>query len=255
MSAPPDRPWITACATCLALPNRLDLPNEEPATETPGLELVRAEGYDWDRYAHATDMVKRCASCGTYYHHEHSIDREDAFVGGPDITQRLQRMNLVRLPDMLRALGLAERAEAAERRRPALIAHFREAIGHAARPPDNVRPHILESLEDDFIERGDWAALESVLLRHRDPVIALETARDLALVYGEISVGGPYPAFKSYRDTPRSIQERLKPWLAANRALFEERVRPYERSPVYALRYLAENALGNARYYGLVPKS
>ncbi len=92
---------IFDCDICYYLPHKKDLSRTESPEDFEGLEIIHSEITNPDRYTDQTDMIKKCTNCGTYYHHDHSYDDEDSFIGGPSISQDFQRYNLIRLKSVL----------------------------------------------------------------------------------------------------------------------------------------------------------
>jgi ankyrin repeat protein len=234
---------ITACGICAYLPHQKELGRTTYPELIPNLENLLTTSTDTDRYATTTTMLKRCPICGTYYHQEHSIDTEDDFAkGGPSISQSFARYNLLPAQEALQAADKIKEQEELAQRYPALIASMKEAITSQAQIAPNVLLYFVQSLIEDYILNGDWAALDTVLLQHPRAELALAAARDVLDIYGRA-----YP-----RNAMKTIREKLTPWLLENIALFEKRVRAFSGAQESHIQKSIAELLSSMRHQKLI---
>jgi len=71
------------CAVCVGLPHKRRLAEGPSPEAIEGLVHRIGQSVQPGRYWDASDALEQCPVCGTLYHHAHSVDTEDAFVGGP----------------------------------------------------------------------------------------------------------------------------------------------------------------------------
>ena len=70
----------------------------------------------------------KCEHCATVYYNSRSVDTEDAFVGGPDFTNNFQRVNLIKLKELLKKLGLDSELKELNKRYQPLIKSFKNKL-------------------------------------------------------------------------------------------------------------------------------
>jgi hypothetical protein len=174
---------IFGCETCASLPQKKDLEKSPEMPDIAGLEEI-FRGQDGDRHGHILSLLKRCLICETTYRHVYWIDTEDAVIsGGPSIGHYLERLNPVRLKEVLFKNGLQAELTALESRMPALIQECRSALRkHPV--PSTWLDYVVETLRDHYMATDDWPGLEEDLLRHADPEIAYMTAFHLMFKAG-----------------------------------------------------------------------
>ncbi len=247
-------PWFSIfdCEICRYIPDKKDLGNTERMEEFDGLEDISSDYGHPDRYMDSTSIIKKCTNCGTYYLHEHSIDTEDAFVGGPRITHEIQRINLYRLKDALIYANKPEEIKEFELRYPAMIEDFLFYLHHK---PESIIPnystYIIESITDYFVSKNDWEGLIKNLLRHPNPSIVLDTAHDLILMFGEMSRGGPYPPYTQYKTINKELQSVFKPMLAEHLDEFINIIEKFSLSEEPRIKAQYKSVKDSAKYYKL----
>lgn len=240
----------TDCALCVRLPHKRSLAGGTSAEVIDGLVYVKGLFVQPGRYWDASDLLERCPACGTLYHHEHSVDTEDAFVGGPRTSETHQRILPERGKALLDALDLPDLLAEQVTREPALLARLRDRAEHDPEGlPDTVRPMVIEALTDRFVLDGDWATLERVLLRNPDPRIALGALGDLVHLHFIIARRGPFPDFTDYRDIEPIVQDRARPLLQAHRDAFFACLDAWRADPRPVVRAMIEDVDRSVAYH------
>lgn len=241
---------ITDCEICEYLAHKKDLARSRTPETFKGLELIYSQNNEPDRYTSTSKMIKRCTNCGTYYHHHHLIDTEDAFIGGPYISQNFQRYTLTRLKKTLTLLGKQKELKEVKKLYPALLEKFIDLVQNkTGKIKPNIMPYIIESITDFYILSGNWDNLQSVLLSHPNPDIALDTAEDLILIYGETCRKGCFPCFTHYRDFTEEIQELTIALIKAHRKELKECILQYTTHSDKRIKKLSKKRLESGIFY------
>lgn len=239
---------ILACEICAYLLHKEDLGRMERPMPTETLELLHTHTSHPDRYADATEMVKKCPLCGTYYHHDHYIDTEDAFAMPPHIDQYLQRYTLTSIRAVLKRIKQRDELNALQARYPFIIAQFESALAEdAASIKPNILPYVIESLTDHYLFADQWPHLLATLLAHPLPAIALHAARDLILVFGGRPDTGDFPSYSEHRHFCPETQQRVKALLIAHKKAFRACIEPFEKHADESIRGQAKELLETAK--------
>ncbi len=242
---------IFDCDICYYLPHKKDLERTESPESFIGLETIHTKHSQPDRYTDDTDMVKMCTNCGTYYHHDHSYDDEDAFIAGPSISQNFQRYNLIRLKLVLQHIGKADELKELEKRYPLIITEMESKLKEDEAIQENFVSYLLESLTDYYITRNDWKSLNENILQYPDPQIVLDTAKDLVLMYGERFRRGVFPSYTNYRDFTEDMAKKAKVMLKKHLQEFMNCILKFEKSEDEKIKYSYKSVMDSAKYYKL----
>jgi ankyrin repeat protein len=248
----PGRPWfaIAECGICEYLPHRKSLSSNEYPDRFEGLETIHVFSSEPDRYTAHNEMIKRCVNCGTYYHHDHSIDTEDAFVSGPHIDQNIRRYNLLRLMVTLQAIGRNDLLSELKADYPGLIASFISIIRDRADTiKPNLLPYYIESVMDNFIIENKLDQLQSLLLNHASPDIALDTAEALILIYGEFCRTGHLPTFTYFRDFIPELKNLLRGISEEYRSVIKNSIHRFIDHPDERIRNKCAAGIRSGEYY------
>jgi hypothetical protein len=246
---------ILECEICEYIPHKKELARSEYLENIRGLEKVHSLYTEPDSYTEDVELIMKCSLCGTYYDHYHSVDTEDAFVGGPSICQNIQRFNLLRLKQVLAETGEKKELSQLERRYPGLIESFVDTIKkNPEKLNDNFRSYFIESVTDYFILHDNWKRLKSVLLDHPDPEIAFDSLRDLTLIYGETYRGDGFPSFTYYRDFTREIKEKGITMLEIHNSEYKESLVRFKGSRDKNIRKRYRDVMESAKYYKVLRK-
>ena len=239
------------CGICADIPDFKALERTESIEHhEEGLEILFAEYTHPDRYMDDSYLIKRCVNCGTFYLQYHSIDTEDAFVGGPRITHEIQRFNLYRLKNYFKNFNKTKELADLEMQYPSQIKSFIHYIMHnSLNIRSNHLKYIIESITDYFVEKSDWNELNEILLKHVDPMIVLTAAHDLILMYAGLSIKGPYPPFAHYKTISPELQDKFKPLFADHLEEFKECILKYAKYDDPVIKSSFESLLKTAKYY------
>ena len=239
------------CGICACMPEIKILERTETIEhQEDGLEILFSEYTHPDRYMDDSYLIKRCVICGTYYFQYHSIDTEDAFVGGPRITHEIQRFNLYRLKNYLKYFNKRDELADLELRYHSRIDSFIHYIKYNSLNinPDHFR-YLIESITDYFVEKSDWNGLNEILLQHENPLIVLATAHDLILMYAGISIKGPYPPFAHYKTISPELQEKFKPLFEDHLEEFKVCIWKYAEYDEPGIKNNYKTLMNTAKYY------
>jgi len=241
---------IFDCEICQYLPDKKDLGRTESPEYFEGLEIIFSEDTQPDRYCDDTSMIKKCKNCGTYYYQYHSIDTEDAFIGGPSISHDFMRINLVRLKELLKELKMKEELKELNSKYPALIEQFKDVFNKKAEQiiANHLR-YVLESLTDYYIINKDWKGLKQNLLLHPNTEIVLQIAKDLVLAYGESYRRGVFPHFTNYKSVTESYQKEFKPFLKEHLKELKKCVEKFKNSKDEWIEKRYKSLMDSANYY------
>jgi len=244
---------IFECGICHFLPNKKDLDNTESMEQFKGLEIIHTHSAHPDRYCDQTELILKCSNCGTYYHQFHSIDTEDAFVGGPSISHNFMRYNLVRLKETLKGINNNDELSEFEQRYESVIEEFRFFMKEKSQ---NINPnflsYVIESLTDNYIISKDWIGLRKNLLNHPNKIIGLETANDLIMMYSEISWSGIYPFFTYYKSISKTYQEIFKPFFVENLKDFKDYLQKFDTEENKSIVSKHKSVMDSAKYYKIL---
>ena len=252
-----DEPYFSIfnCDICFYLPNRKSLANTDSPENFKGLEIIYKDESQFDRYGHAMEMLKKCTNCGTYYHHDHSIDTEDAHIAGPRISHHIQRYNLIRIKQVLENIGKKDELKEFENKYSEIINQMQKELLNNKKISENFLPYIIESLTDYYIMNDDWKLLSKNLLQHSNPHIVLDTVYDLTLMYGITCRNNKFPRYRDYRDCIEKIQDKLKPMIDKNVKELFEIINKYKNSKDERLAWKYKRIMDNVRYYKINPHS
>ncbi len=201
---------IFDCDICFYLPHKKDLANSTSPDKFKGLELIFEENTTPDRYTDDSEMIKKCSICGTYYHHDHSIDDEDSFISGPNINQNIQRYNLLQLKLVLKNIKKEKELKEFEKKYTGIIESFESKITEIEGIKENILPFVIESLTDYYIMNNDWESLYKNLLQHSNDEVVLKTAEDLIQLFYVKYYSRKYPRKTYNRDFVIEIQDKFK---------------------------------------------
>jgi len=109
----------------------------------------------------------------------------------------------------------------------------------------------VEALTDRFVLDGDWPTLERVLLRNRDPRVALPALGDLVRIAFLLARRGPWPDFTNYRDVHPAAQAAVRPLLQAHRDAFLACIDPWRADPRVFVRVLVEDVDRSVAYHDI----
>ncbi len=241
---------IFDCEICHYLPDRKDLGRTEQVENFYGLNEVYSDYTHPDRYCDKTHRILKCFNCGTYYYQFHSIDTEDAFVGGPSITHQFQRINLVCLKALLKEINL--RGESAELgyRYEDLIQNLLARLNRQADMIiENHLCYVIESVSDYFIKKNDWSSLKKYLLEHSKTKIGIKTAHDLVVMYGEKSYKWFFPPFTNYKSISEEFQNIFKPFFQPHFSEFKKIVENYQVENNEYLWRMLKSLIDSMKYY------
>ena len=245
---------IFNCDICYYLPHRKELANTEMPETFEGLEIIYKDKSDFDRYGHATQMLKKCTNCGTYYHHDHSIDTEDAHITGPHISHHIQRYNLLRIKQVLENIGKKNELKEFEKEYSKIINEMQIQLLNNKKLTKNFLSYIIESLTDYYILDDDWKSLSKELLQHSNSHIILNTATDLTLLYGITCRNSKFPRYRDYRDCMKIIQDKIKPMLNNNIGEFYQLINKFNKSKDEHLAWKYKRIMDNVKYYKIPKK-
>jgi ankyrin repeat protein len=238
------------CEICAYLPDKKDLGRTEYPETFEGLEIVFDEVTHSDRYCDDTRRIMKCKNCGTYYYQYHSIDTEDAFVGGPSISQDFMRINLVWLKRVLEFISKKKERLELEKRYPALI---EECLKMLKKKRERINPNhlkfVIESLTDYYIKKDDWEGLKKQLLQHDDAEIVLQVAKDLVIMYGETAWKWDFPHFTNYKSVFPEYQETFKQFLDGHKDELKQIIMKYKNAKDEKISYLYKSVMDSAKYY------
>jgi len=200
---------ILDCEICEFLPYKKDI-GRAPQEHFPLLNQVHVHNSEPDRYTTYTVWIYRCETCGTHYQHDYLYDAEDAHIGGPNVSQHMQRFNLEHLQIALAARGLVDELDVLRDRLPKLLeagAEIVRARGSAA--PEHIWRWALDCRLDQLLLDDDWDTIEAELLGHADPMVAVQTVHDLVMAHSEKSYGsGAVQMYRTFRHTTVGVRER-----------------------------------------------
>jgi len=201
-----------------------------------------------DRYAHTTDMVRKCSNCGTYYHHDHSIDTEDAFVGGPHIDHNFQRYNLLRLKLVLQSIGKNKELKEYEKRYPEIIDELKLKLLENKEIKENFMPYVIETLVDFYIINDNWTALKEDLLQFKNPRIVLDTAKDLIQIYDIECRDYKFPFYRNYRDCTKDTGLKLTSLIEKHSEELIKFIHKYKNSKDEAIKQRYNSVVSSLKY-------
>ena len=240
---------IFECDICQYLPHRKSLADTESPEKFFGLKIILNEHSQYDRYTDQIKMVKKCKNCGTYYHHDHSIDTEDDFISGPRISHHIHRYNLLRIKLVLQNINKITELEEFEKRYPEIIIKMEEELLNTKKLDENFALFIIESLTDYYIMNDDWKTLSINLLQHSNPQIVLHTAEDLLLLYGITCKDKKFPYYRDSRDCIETLKDKLKPMLNSHTKEFSKIISKYKNSKDKQIEWQYKKVQDNAKYY------
>ncbi|MBT6068179.1 hypothetical protein HOG48_00310 [Candidatus Peregrinibacteria bacterium] len=244
---------IFDCEICSYLPHKKDLWRTLQVEEFKGLESIYTEHLQPDRHTEVSNMIKKCTNCGTYYHQYYSVDDEDAFIAGPSISHNFRRLNLEELKVTLRKIKKTEELNEFKKRYPSIIKDLESKLKKGETISKNLLLHVIESLTDYYITKENWEDLEKYLLQNSNPEIALQTARDLCLIYGVQYYDHRMPYYTEYRDCTTGMQKKAKPFIKKHNKNILQSINKFkdDKNPQVKLKY--DDAINSMKYYKLKP--
>jgi hypothetical protein len=236
----------------LYIPDRKEPGRTEEMDDIEGLETIFTDTGHPDRYMNTKALVLKCIHCGTYYFHYHSIDTEDAFVGGPIITHEIQRINLLRMKDLLVYMNLPDESIEFEERYENIVFKLNLVLQDK---PANIIPnfwsYVIESVTDYYILKNDWEGLKSNLLKHSDANVVLDAALDMIYMFGERAINGPYPPFTYFKTISNDRQIIFRLLLEKNREEFKNLLKEFSGNQKHVVRQKYQKAMDLLKYYKL----
>ncbi|MFN8255065.1 MAG: hypothetical protein U0W24_05210 [Bacteroidales bacterium] len=243
---------VFECGYCKYIPDRKELGRTEQMDDFEGMETIFTDSGHPDRYMDTKALVLKCKNCGTYYFHYHSIDTEDAFVGGPRITHEIQRINLLRMKDLLVYMQKPDESNAFDERYENLVFELNNALqDNPASVIPNFWSYVIESITDYYIIKNDWEGLKTNLLKHSVPNVVFDAARDLIYMYAETARNGPYPPYTDYKTISSDRQLVFKPFFEKHMSEFKILLENYSenQNPVVQQKY--QRVMNSLKYYKL----
>ncbi len=214
---------IFDCKSCNSIDDYYNFRYYDSKPEFPDLISIYNKWVEEDRHYSFRNHLMKCKLCATFYYNFESVDTEDAFVGGPDLSDDFHRLNLIWLMEVLKKLGLnAELIELNKNYKqiidslikvvtesPERIAFKESGI---ANTPFYFR-YVIESLCDYYIENNDFEGLKSTLLTHDRPEIVFKTIKDIISMYTEKSYDPLFPRYTEYKSISVHSQKRIRPFI------------------------------------------
>ncbi len=238
------------CEICVYLPDKKDLGRTEYPEKFDGLEIIFDEVSHSDRYCDDTRRILKCKNCGTYYYHYHSIDTEDAFVGGPSISQDFMRINLVWLKRIFESISKKKELAEFEKRYSGLI---EECLQMLKQKREQINPNhlrfVIESLTDFYIKSENWEGLKEQLLQHDETEIILRVAKDLVLMYGETAWKWDFPYFTDYKSIFPEYQKTFRQFFKSHKDELKHIIGNFKKSKDEKIKYLYKSLVDSAKYY------
>ena len=175
-------------------PNRI----QEHATEDfkerfkkEARELKDIASYYLENEEKEVDIItlKKCPYCGTYYYYHFDYAPEDPTAGISVIADHTMiRCTLLRAKKMLTQPPIKDQQEEKlEIEREELSKRYENIISNHAeiiqKKPKSIGWHVklymIENLTDHYLFKNDWDSYTKVLLRNTDPIVRVESARDI----------------------------------------------------------------------------
>lgn len=175
---------VTGCGICAQLPQKIS--DERLPKATRALVDASAD-------------TKRCPDCGTLYYYRYDHDPGEPMVPATD-TYTLMRLTPVLAREQLKDA-------------PAIDPGEWDALHHAlaaaipALSSPHIVKHVVESLTDYYLERGDRASFIATLLRNQRADVRANAAADFLFVATE-----EHPVWM-VRAFSRHQQKLAAPWL------------------------------------------
>ncbi|MBN2891701.1 MAG: ankyrin repeat domain-containing protein [Bacteroidales bacterium] len=242
---------IFECEICEFLPHKKDLGRTEEPEKFKGLEIIFSEETYPERYGKDSHFVLKCSNCGTFYHHYHSIDTEDAFISGPWVSQKMLRYNLQRLKTILKKLEKEAELEVINDRYNKIIQELELNLTSNKKIPKNFLQYVIENLTDYYILQNDWDSIKKNLLEHKNPLIIISTAYDLLILNHEKQYDQKFPSYREYRDCPAEIQEPFKPLFKEHFEEIYKIVQKFKNSKNYEIKHKYYSFMSSVKYYKL----
>jgi ankyrin repeat protein len=82
---------MSECDICAFLQAKKEMGRTRGPQLIPTLERVSVRSEVVGPYTTQTTLLLRCPICGTHYEQQHTIDQQDEFIGGPNISQHYER--------------------------------------------------------------------------------------------------------------------------------------------------------------------
>ena len=245
---------IFNCEICYYLPHKKDLGSSENPEEFKGLETIHTKNSKANRYYNASEMVKKCKNCGTYYHHKHSIDTEDDFISGLWVSQNFQRYNLLKLKSVLQNIENKDEFNEFEKRYNGIIKDLQSELKKSNEIKKNFLPYVIESLTDYYIINNNWVSIKKNLLQHSNPNIALNTINDLVLLFGKNIRRGFFPSYTNYRDFTEIVAKKGKNLLKKHLNEFKNCIEQFKDSKDKKIKIRYKSTIESVKYYKLLNK-
>jgi len=179
------------------------------------LTVIEMEDESTGSYCTSTTRLLKCPVCGTYYYYNH-YDDEGGFMDPPCNVITVRRYALLTaitflekvmsrtdgvLPHAFNQLtkafaggtapgetriageGLSKNPERAKKELEEVSNRYDRTIEDLIdvlkydSPGWHIKIYIIESLCNHFLTGGDWKSVRNLLIRHRDPVIRVSTAK------------------------------------------------------------------------------
>lgn len=244
----PREPWysIFDCDICRYLGHAFGLPGSYEPREMEGLDIIHTDVESTDNYTDYTEIIKKCRNCGTWYHHYHYIDTEDAASSGVRESQNIQRYNLLKLKGTLKSLGLESELEELEGRYPGLIQDMEQRFDDHM-----LGTYILQNLIDYYLVSGNWEKLEARFFLPGDPDTSLAAIGDLAALYGMRVSDRIYPLFTEIRSLSPEVKKAAMPIIKKHSAALKSFLDQWKESREGTIQKLYGTVLNRAREYGL----
>lgn len=198
---------IIECDICAFLPNKRTLDDTEYPRFFPNLDIVITDYEQAERYTNISHEIMRCPVCGVYYYLYHSIDTEDAFVGGPDISHEFMRLNIELTKELLKKQKKTKEIRELERISKPMIKAFEKTITENKNIKPNLLPFVVETLVDYYIVENHPDKLKQ-LFSHKNKDIKKWSKKSFYPI-GKISHIDDFPYFRENRNISRKVKSKF----------------------------------------------
>ena len=209
---------IFECEICRYMPSEMDMERTESMRSFKKLKLIDAKSETPDRYCDVTYNLLKCPNCGTFYLHYHSIDTEDAFVGGPDVSQSIQRLNEQSVYDHLKKAKLEDEIKNFKELRKEKIRKYEKAVFDDCVDKEFLI-FVIDSLLDEYILKSDFDKIKK-LTEHKNKKIAKHSVSRLKKILKQSPVKTIFTTYQKNNFSKR-VKNKLKKIAEANKDFFE----------------------------------
>ncbi len=208
---------IFECDICNYMPNERDLEGTENMRSFDKLELIDVKYETPDRFTDNTYKLLKCPNCGTFYLHYHSIDTEDAFVGGANISQSIMRLNEQRVYDYLKKIKSEDELERFKVLRKEKILKYEKVVYEGALD-NNFFTFVIDALIDEYILRKNFEKIKK-LTEHRNKKIAKHSISRLKKILNQSPEKSIFTIYQK-NDFSKRVKKKLKELADANNEFF-----------------------------------